>query len=185
MALRDTRKLSHNSGDQFRHSDHPRDNRSRASAPASRLLPTTARSLVESLSLMSLAGGEAERLLLPAAANYGDAIDLKMVRNYLEPPSELEFIAEVARLGLAARRLVMAPRRLIETVATALSRSGTLSGDKIIALLNGMTIVGKLAALTSVRSSILLQSKWSYDNVRSLIKSAKKADRLVQRTLAF
>jgi hypothetical protein len=43
------------------------------------------------------------------------------------------------RMRLGAERLVAASRRQIATVAAALLQSGTLSGDEIIALLNGMT----------------------------------------------
>jgi hypothetical protein len=64
---------------------------------------------VEFLSIMSLAGSEGEKLFFPPAADgYGDSIDLVMVRRYLRPRSELEFISETARLHAAARRLVEA-----------------------------------------------------------------------------
>ena len=60
----------------------------------------------EYLAIMSLAGSEGEKLFFPPADDgYGDSIDLAMVRRYLQPTSELEFIAEVARLRAAARRL--------------------------------------------------------------------------------
>ena len=49
---------------------------------------------VEFLSIMSLAGSEGEKLFFPPADDdgYGDSIDLAMVRRYLQPRSELEFI---------------------------------------------------------------------------------------------
>lgn len=84
-----------------------------------------------------LAGSEGERLFFPAGDDgYGDAIDLKVIRGYLQPRSELEFIAEVARLRAAARRLVVSERAKIEVVAAALLRHGTLSGDEVIELLH-------------------------------------------------
>jgi hypothetical protein len=43
---------------------------------------------------------------------------------------------EMTRLRLAARRLVAASRCQIETMADALLRHGTLSGDQILELLS-------------------------------------------------
>jgi hypothetical protein len=88
----------------------------------------------ECLCIMSLAGAEAERLFFPDADDFGDAIDLKMIRGYLEPKSELEFIAEIERLRAAAGRLVVSERAKIEVIAAALLKSGTLTGDQIIEL---------------------------------------------------
>jgi hypothetical protein len=65
---------------------------------------------------------------------YGNTTDLKMVRGYLQPSTELEFIAEVARLRAAAHRLVTAERAKIEIVAAALLRHGTLSGEEVVGL---------------------------------------------------
>jgi hypothetical protein len=74
---------------------------------------------VECLSIMALAGSEGERLFFSGDGDdyYGDKIDLAMVRRYLQPRSELEFVAEIARLRAAARRLVMASRHQIEVSA--------------------------------------------------------------------
>jgi hypothetical protein len=116
---RDARKRPHNRGHQFRHSDHPRDDRRRAAAPASRHHRQQRDLAVEALAIMSLAGAEAERFFFPDADDFGDAIDLKMIRGYLQPSTVLEFIAEIARLRLAAWRLVMGSRRQIEIVADA------------------------------------------------------------------
>jgi hypothetical protein len=81
---------------------------------------------------MALCGSEGEKLFYPAAADgYGDSIDLKMIRNYLQPSTELQFIGEIARLRAAARRLVTAERARIEIVAAALLQHGTLSGDQV------------------------------------------------------
>ena len=55
---------------------------------------------------------------------------------------------EVGRLRLAARRLVTASRREIATVAAALLRHGTLSGDQIIELTHDRN------------ESLSLQSQW-------------------------
>ena len=88
--------------------------------------------------MMSLAGSEAENLFFPGDGDddYGDSIDVVMVRDYLQPRSELEFVGEIARLRLAAQRLVVAQRAKIEIIAAALLRHGTLSGDQIIELLH-------------------------------------------------
>ena len=68
----------------------------------------------EFLSIMSLAGSEGEKLFFPPADDgYGDHADIAMVRRYLQPRSELEFISQTARLPAAARRLVEAERTRI------------------------------------------------------------------------
>jgi hypothetical protein len=92
---------------------------------------------VEARCIMSLAGSEAEKLFFPGGNDdyFGDSIDLDAVRRYLRPDSELQFIAEVARLRAAARRLVEAERVKIEIIASALLRHGTLSGEAITDLL--------------------------------------------------
>jgi hypothetical protein len=94
----------------LRHSDHPRDDRRRASA-------------------------------------FCFAATTDKHTSYLQPCTELEFIREVARLRLAARRLVTAERAKIATIAAALPRHGTLNGDQIIELANG-------------RNDLSLQSHW-------------------------
>jgi hypothetical protein len=64
---------------------------------------------IEILCILSLAGSEAEKLFFPAGDDgYGDRIDLKTIRDYLQPASELEIIGEITRLRAAARRLVIA-----------------------------------------------------------------------------
>ena len=87
---------------------------------------------------MCLAGSEGERLFFAGSGDdyYGDAIDLDMVRRYLQPRSELEFVAEVARLRAAARRLVAAERAKITVIAAALMQRGSLSGDEVVGLLH-------------------------------------------------
>jgi hypothetical protein len=59
-----------------------------------------------------------------------------MIRDYLQPASELEIIGEITRLRAAARRLVIACRHQIEIVAAALLRHGSLTGDEIAELLD-------------------------------------------------
>jgi hypothetical protein len=59
-----------------------------------------------------------------------------MIRDYLQPRAELKFIAEATRLRAAARRLVISQQTKIATIAPALLRHGTLSGDQIIELTN-------------------------------------------------
>jgi hypothetical protein len=78
---------------------------------------------------------EGQKLFFPLGDDgYGDADDLKMVRTYLEPRTEFEFIGEVSRLRAAAKRLVMSQQTKIAIIAAALLKSGTLTGDEIIAL---------------------------------------------------
>ena len=84
----------------------------------------------------------------PDDDSYGDAIDLKMVRDYLQPRTELEFIAEVSRLCAAAKRLVISQQTKIATIAPALLRHGTLSRDQIIELTHDRN------------ESLSLQSQW-------------------------
>jgi hypothetical protein len=57
-------------------------------------------------------------------------------------------IHEVARLRLAARRLVISQQTEIAIIAAALLRHGTLSGDQIIELANDRN------------GSLNLQSQW-------------------------
>jgi hypothetical protein len=68
----------------------------------------------------------------PSVCGDGDQIDVE--------PDDLLLAGvdqkEVGRLRLAAPRLVTASRCEIATVAAALLRHGTLSGDQIIALAN-------------------------------------------------
>ena len=62
---------------------------------------------VECLGILCLAGSEGERLFFSGDDGddyFGDNLDRIAVRDYLLPRSELEFIAEVARLRAAARR---------------------------------------------------------------------------------
>jgi hypothetical protein len=61
-----------------------------------------------------------------------------MIRDYLQPSTELEFISEVARLRAAAHRLVVSERANIERIASALllRHDGTLSGEQILELLD-------------------------------------------------
>jgi hypothetical protein len=90
----------------------------------------------ECLAIMSLCGSEGERAFFPDAPDqyFGDSIDLNMIRRIMRPPNELAFIAEVARLRTAARRLVVSQRANIARIAGELLRRGTMSGDEVIAL---------------------------------------------------
>jgi hypothetical protein len=95
---------------------------------------------IECLAIMCLAGSEGVFFAGSGDDYYGDAIDLDMVRRYLQPRSELEFIAEVARLRAAARRLVVSEQTNIEIIAAALMRRGTLSGDEVAELLQARSV---------------------------------------------
>jgi hypothetical protein len=84
----------------------------------------------------------AEKLFFPGDSDddYGDSVDVAMVRNYLQPRTELQRTQEIGRFRLAARRLVALSRREIESVADALMQRGTLSGNEIVELLGGSTM---------------------------------------------
>jgi hypothetical protein len=97
----------------------------------------------ELLTVMCLSGAAAEELICGPISDDGDQIDIEMVRGYLrERYTEAQLALQLECMPLAARRLVASQRAKIETVAAALLKSGTLTGDEIIALLNG-----KLGAL--------------------------------------
>ena len=88
---------------------------------------------LEKLCIMSLCGGEAERLFFPGADG-GDEIDLQMVREYLKPRGALRMLNEIDRYRGAARRLVSDHRQRIEVIAAELLRRGVLTDDEIDAL---------------------------------------------------
>ena len=55
----------------------------------------------------------------------------------MQPQTELQIIQEIARLRLAARRLVASQRAKIELVAAALMQQGALTSDELTELFAG------------------------------------------------
>ena len=71
----------------------------------------------------------------PARLQLGHRGQQSSIHGLADARLERQFV----RMQLAAQRLVMASRHQIEIVAAALLRHGTLTGDEIIAQLNGAT----------------------------------------------
>jgi hypothetical protein len=69
-----------------------------------------------------------------------DRIDQQMARRYLRDCfADGQIEQQLVRMRLAVERLVSSSRRQIEIIVDALLRHGTLTGDEIIAQLNGAT----------------------------------------------
>lgn len=97
-------------------------------------------SATEALAIVCLSGPAAETMFFGAANDGSDQGDLDMARRYLRacfPDTEIE--RQMYCMQLAAERLVRSSRRQIVVIADAVMRHGTLTGDEIIAQLNGAT----------------------------------------------
>ena len=98
---------------------------------------------VECLATLCLAGPSRGRIDLRCDHRRCAQIDQQMARGYLrERYSEAQLALQLERMQLVAQRLVVPQQAKIETVAAALLRHGTLTGDQILELLNGSTASG-------------------------------------------
>ncbi len=102
---------------------------------------------VEALSVICLSGPAAEKQRFGSISDAAQSTDIAMARRYVaDRYADHEIELQLARMRAAAERLVVSERDKIETVAAALMRQGTLSGDAVIELLNGRDAFGKLGA---------------------------------------
>jgi hypothetical protein len=89
----------------------------------------------EAVAIVCLSGPAAETMFFGLADDGGDHIDRQMARGYLHGYyRDAEVELQMVRMSQAAERLVISERTKIETVAAALLRHGTLTGDQIIEL---------------------------------------------------
>jgi hypothetical protein len=94
-------------------------------------------SATEALAVVCLSGPAAEALFFGPPDDGSDRIDLDMARRYLRDCfADDQIELQMMRMSQAAERLVVSERAKIATVAAALLRHGTLSGDQIIELLH-------------------------------------------------
>jgi ATP-dependent Zn protease len=91
---------------------------------------------VEALSVLCLAGPAAEQMFFGEITDHSDFIDQQMAKDYLLSCfPEVEIPYQMTRAKYAAEHLVASSRHQITTVATALLRRGSLTGDEIVELL--------------------------------------------------
>jgi hypothetical protein len=90
--------------------------------------------------MIGISGPAAEELICGSITDHGDRIDQQMARDYLrERYANARLEQQFVRMQLAAERLVPASRNQIEIVAAVLLKRTSLTGDEIIAQLNGAT----------------------------------------------
>jgi hypothetical protein len=97
-------------------------------------------SAVEALAIVCLSGPAGEAMFCGPGNDDSDLIDRRMARDYLAtcfPAAQIRY--QMTRMRYGAERLVASTRREITTIATALLKHGSMTGDEIIALLNGAT----------------------------------------------
>jgi hypothetical protein len=103
----------------------------------------------ERLVTMCLSGPASEKFFCGSIENGADRIDIEMARRYLSRRFDpWRIVAEIARLGDAAERLVRTAwvEQRIRVIADALLQYGTLSGEDICGVGDDPKRRGTLAA---------------------------------------